>query len=98
MSQRPNFRAITTLLSLASLFLYPFHSPQAKLLSPTQTKQSASVGDAQAWFQKGQAALQSGDLNAAENAFRQVLVADPNAGSAYANLGVISMRRKNWED
>jgi tetratricopeptide (TPR) repeat protein len=98
MSRPANFRARTVLLSLVSLFMSPFHSPQAKLPSPTQTKQSTTVGDAQAWFQKGQAALESGDLQAAEQAFRQVLVADPNAGAAYANLGVISMRRKNWDD
>src|SRR5258708_26581152 len=53
--------------------------------------------DAQAWFAKGQTALQAGDLEAAEAAFRRVLVADPGAGSAYANLGVIAMRRKDWE-
>jgi tetratricopeptide (TPR) repeat protein len=53
--------------------------------------------DPQAWFAKGQAALQAGDLDAAEAAFRQVLVADPRAGSAYANLGVVAMRRKDWD-
>jgi tetratricopeptide (TPR) repeat protein len=53
--------------------------------------------DPQAWFAKGQTALQGGDLDAAEAAFRQVLLADPRAGSAYANLGVIAMRRKEWD-
>src|SRR5712692_235136 len=53
--------------------------------------------DAQAWFGKGQTALQAGDLDAAEAAFRRVLVADPRAGSAYSNLGVIAMRRKDWD-
>src|SRR6266403_1375849 len=53
--------------------------------------------DPQAWFAKGQTALQAGELDAAEAAFRQVLAADPRAGSAYANLGVIAMRRKDWE-
>src|SRR5712664_1200283 len=53
--------------------------------------------DPQAWFAKGQTALQTGDLDAAEAAFRQVLAADPRAGSAYANLGVVAMRRKNWD-
>src|SRR6266566_2122874 len=38
-----------------------------------------------------------GDLDEAEAAFRQVLAADPRAGSAYANLGVIAMRRKEWD-
>ena len=53
--------------------------------------------DPQAWFAKGQTALQAGDLDAAEAAFRRVLVADPRAGSAYSNLGVIAMRRKDWD-
>src|SRR5271169_3832527 len=53
--------------------------------------------DPQAWFAKGQSALQAGDLDVAEAAFRKVLVADPGAGSAYANLGVIAMRRKDWD-
>src|SRR6267154_1214574 len=53
--------------------------------------------DPQTWFARGQAALQSGDLDAAEAAFRQVLAADARAGSAYANLGVIAMRRKEWD-
>src|SRR6266699_3030283 len=53
--------------------------------------------DPRTWFARGQTALQSGDLDAAEAAFRQVLAADPRAGSAYANLGVIAMRRKEWD-
>ena len=53
--------------------------------------------DAQGWFTKGQVALQTGDLDAAEAAFRQVLLVDPRAGPAYANLGVIAMRRKDWD-
>src|SRR5256885_916181 len=53
--------------------------------------------DPQIWFAKGQTALQPGDLDAAEGAFRQVLAADPRAGSAFRSLGVIAMRRKDWE-
>src|SRR5437667_9009356 len=53
--------------------------------------------DAQALFAKGQRALQAGDLDAAEAAFRQGLSLDARAGSAYANLGVIAMRRKDWD-
>src|SRR5438552_16604126 len=53
--------------------------------------------DPQTWFARGQTALQSGYLDAAEAAFRQVLAADPRAGSAFANLGVIAMRRKEWD-
>ena len=50
-----------------------------------------------AWFAKGQTALQSGDLEAAEAAFRKVLTLDPRSGAAYSNLGVIAMRRKEWD-
>jgi len=58
---------------------------------------SQSQGSPQAWFAKGQAALQSGDLNAADAAFRKVIVLDPRSGAAYSNLGVIAMRRKEWD-
>ena len=50
-----------------------------------------------AWFAEGQAALQKGDLEAAEAAFRRVLTVDPASGAAYSNLGVIAMRRKEWD-
>jgi tetratricopeptide (TPR) repeat protein len=53
--------------------------------------------DPQVSFAKGQAALQSGDLATAEKSFRQVLSVDPRSAAAYANLGVIAMRRKDWE-
>ena len=43
-------------------------------------------------------ALRSGNLKEAEEDFRHVLVLDPKAGAAYANLGVIEMRRKNWDE
>src|SRR6266704_866177 len=62
--------------------------------SPAGAKQRT---DPKEWFAKGQTALQSGDLTTAEAAFCQVLAADPRAGSAYANLGVIAMRRKDWD-
>jgi tetratricopeptide (TPR) repeat protein len=51
----------------------------------------------QALFAKGQAALQAGDLAGAEAAFRSVLELDPRSGAAYSNLGVIAMRRKDWD-
>jgi Flp pilus assembly protein TadD len=53
--------------------------------------------DPQAAFAEGQAALQSGDLASAEAAFLRVLSVDPQSGAAYANLGVIAMRRKQWD-
>src|ERR1700682_266915 len=59
----------------------------------TTPAQSSAAG----LFQDGQRALQSGDLDTAQQAFRQVLKADPRSGAAYANLGVIAMRRKDWD-
>jgi tetratricopeptide (TPR) repeat protein len=55
------------------------------------------TSDPKASFAQGQAALQSGDLATAEAAFRRVLAVDPQSGAAYANLGVIAMRRKEWD-
>jgi tetratricopeptide (TPR) repeat protein len=47
-------------------------------------------------FQAGQEALQQGRLNDAERDFLQVLALNPQAGGAYANLGVVYMRRRQW--
>src|SRR5271170_1438403 len=47
-------------------------------------------------FAEGEAALRAGELDRAEGAFRKVLAADPGAAGAYANLGVIAMRRQQW--
>ena len=47
-------------------------------------------------FQRGQDALTQGRLDEAERAFTQVLAIDPKVGGAYANLGVVYMRRKQW--
>jgi len=48
-------------------------------------------------FQRGQDALSHGRLDEAERDFRAVLQIDPQSGGAYANLGVVYMRRKQWE-
>ncbi len=55
-----------------------------------------SAIDPQKSFAAGEAALQAGHLDLAEHAFRQVLAANPEVAGAYANLGVIHMRRKKW--
>src|SRR5256885_2839998 len=52
--------------------------------------------DPQKVFAAGQAELQRGNLDAAERDFKEVLTADPKAGPAYTNLGVIAMRREKW--
>jgi tetratricopeptide (TPR) repeat protein len=48
-------------------------------------------------FAEGEAALRSNDLQLAEKNFLAVIAMDPRSGSAYANLGVIAMRRKQWD-
>jgi Flp pilus assembly protein TadD len=47
-------------------------------------------------FIQGENALRAGQLQRAEAAFRQVVAIDPQSAGAYANLGVIYMRRKQW--
>ena len=47
-------------------------------------------------FQRGASALNDNRLDEAEHDFRQVLALDPQSGAAYANLGVVYMRRKQW--
>ena len=49
-------------------------------------------------FAAGEAALKAGKLDVAERDFKQVLAADPKVAGAYANLGVIHMRRKRWPE
>jgi Flp pilus assembly protein TadD len=64
--------------------------------SPSSPSHAPAI-DPKAAFAQGQSALQSGDLATAEAAFRRVLSVDPQSGAAYANLGVIAMRRKEWD-
>jgi tetratricopeptide (TPR) repeat protein len=77
--------ALCTPLSLAS----EFQDPPSSASNPR--------ADAAAAFARGQQALQSGDLATADASFRKVLSIDPQAGPAYANLGVIAMRRQEWD-
>src|ERR1700722_11178850 len=53
--------------------------------------------EAAAAFARGQQSLQTGDLPTAEASFQKVLSLDPQAAPAYANLGVIAMRRQQWD-
>ena len=48
-------------------------------------------------FEQGETALRAGNLEQAERSFRAVLAIDPQVAGAYANLGVIEMRRKHWQ-
>ncbi|SRR5579871_474581 len=56
----------------------------------------AGIGDPGKIFRRGQDALNRGELDEAERDFLQVVEIDPQAGAAYANLGVVYMRRKQW--
>ncbi|PYK07998.1 MAG: hypothetical protein DME61_11305 [Verrucomicrobia bacterium] len=107
MPMRARFLNRQTVVCALAICL-PLAAAQPTCLGPTadtgaepQSASSPVVSeqrlDPQAWFAMGQTALQAGDLEAAEAAFRQVLSVDPRAGSAYANLGVIAMRRKEWD-
>jgi len=48
-------------------------------------------------FKKGRRPSRAGSASGRRR-FRKVLAADPKAGAAYANLGVIAMRRKQWDE
>jgi tetratricopeptide (TPR) repeat protein len=61
----------------------------------TGAPSSAGVDPAQL-FREGQDALNQGRLDEAERDFRRVLAVNPQVGGAYANLGVVYMRRKQW--
>ena len=88
---------------LVAFCAWPVLTPSNKI--PFEASQEAASGvskhvaeiDPRACFAQGQAALQQGDLSTAEAAFRRVLTVDPQSGGAYANLGVIAMRRKEWD-
>src|SRR5450755_3437767 len=84
---------IAIVIAIVAIGLSPAAKPQ-----PAQAPNSTvNHLDPAAQFAQGQLALQSGHLSAAEAAFRKVLSADPRSGAAYANLGVIAMRRKQWD-
>jgi tetratricopeptide (TPR) repeat protein len=64
--------------------------------TPNAQSSANAAPDPVQLFQHGQAALNVGRLDEAERDFRQVLALNPQLGGAYANLGVVYMRRKQW--
>lgn len=56
----------------------------------------AAATDPAKVFAAGQEALRQNNLDEAERDFREVIAANPGVGGAYANLGVVYMRRKQW--
>jgi tetratricopeptide (TPR) repeat protein len=57
----------------------------------------ATTEDSSELFERGQRALEHGDLAQAEAAFRRVLAIHAADAGAHGNLGVIAMRRKQWK-
>jgi tetratricopeptide (TPR) repeat protein len=67
------------------------------IAGPIGTCAQPAAEDARELFARGQRALEHGDLVQAEAAFRRILAIHTNDAGAHANLGVISMRRKQWK-
>ncbi len=87
------------LLAGAAAALPPQTSSQGMPSTPRNDAPVAPSGapaDPAQLFQAGQNALNQDRLEEAERDFRQVLALNPQAGGAYANLGVVYMRRKQW--
>jgi tetratricopeptide (TPR) repeat protein len=55
------------------------------------------AADVRQIFERGQRAMDAGDLSAAEKDFRAVLAAEPDNVGAHGNLAVVHMRRKEWK-
>jgi tetratricopeptide (TPR) repeat protein len=62
----------------------------------SQSTSNSITTDPAQLFQAGQEALKQNRLDEAERDFGRVIVEDPQVGGAYANLGVVYMRRKQW--
>jgi tetratricopeptide (TPR) repeat protein len=69
---------------------------QASAPAKTEVRVAPAPRDPRKVFEEGEAALRAGKLEEAESDFRQVLAIDSSVAGAYANLGVIEMRRKQW--
>jgi tetratricopeptide (TPR) repeat protein len=89
--------AVPPRLSVARADLAPDAAAQAQSTRSGGALPESSRANLPALFAKGEAALRDGDLAAAEKNFQAVIAADPHAGSAYTNLGVVAMRRKQWD-
>jgi len=88
-----NKLALSALVVGTSIFLPAQSVPPKGSSSPAIVTQAP---DPQQLFEDGENALNHGKLDDAERAFRGVLATNPQIAGAYANLGVIAMRRKQW--
>lgn len=100
MSSRPTIWALLLALLCAAALALHAAPAAAKTIWPQAAPNGASGpsegADPAELFRHGQTALNAGRLNEAESDFRQVLAVNPQVGGAYANLGVVYMRRKQW--
>lgn len=97
-SQQPFLRRFwVAVIAVPSVFfVLTFFGELSAQSSPPAQKESVRFADAAEVFSSGQRALNEGHLEEADQDFRKVIAIDPHAGAAYANLGVVSMRRKQW--
>src|ERR1700731_2029687 len=93
-----HYRTMKRVSSFPLILLLPIISLLLSLSSLVSAQSTAqhSGQDPQKFFEAGEAALRAGKLDEAERAFKQVLVLNLEVAGAYANLGVIHMRRKQW--
>jgi len=85
--------AVTLLLAFFGTIASP---AQTAAKVPVAAASERAAGDPQKLFEAGDAALRAGKLDEAARDFQQVVAIDPSVAGAYANLGVIAMRRKQW--
>src|SRR5713226_5386654 len=93
-SLRMSFAAL--LLLLLSGGMTSAINVQSAAPAKTGAGAASAAGNPQKLFEAGEAALRAGRLDEAERDFRQVAAINPGVAGAYANLGVIHMRRKQW--
>jgi tetratricopeptide (TPR) repeat protein len=91
---RLSYLLVLSLLFLIFLFPGCAQTSGERAISAESEVRQASLQQA---LIAGEAALNSGDLEGAERAFRKALGINPQIAGAYANLGVIYIRRKQWE-
>src|SRR6201981_2266229 len=84
----------STVFSLVSLTLLA--CTLSPLAQPASGQSPASAADPEKLFEQGEVALKNNQLDQAEHDFRGVLAFNPKVAGAYANLGVVYMRRKQW--
>jgi tetratricopeptide (TPR) repeat protein len=86
------------LAGMAAAMALQTSSPEtpAKPRNPAPVASPGASADPAKLFQAGQDALNHGRLDEAARDFHQVLALNPQSAAAYANLGVVYMRRKQW--